>query len=362
MKEAVIIGAGQTGRGFIAPILQNNDYHITFVDKNEKLIAQLKEETSYTIQYFADKKEPILVSGYDAYTNTDAATIDALANADLITTSVFAGNIKDLAPLLIDAAAKCTKDRLRVVCCENGIHVKQPLLDANVPASIAEGVIFCTTLQKDPKSLMLVREDVEDLPIDGSVDGIDMQIKGMPLEADFASLIQRKIYTYNFMSAAVSYLGDYLHYDVYGEAANNPHIMKVMDCVAPVISDCIAKEYNVGNDVQMAFTMRAINKFRNKEIYDTIYRNARHAERKLQKQERMYEPIRFTQAYGQPYGFILLTAAAAMRYAVVRENADVAKLLHLYEDLGVADKLKKAYELFEQEQPIEDIIAYCADF
>ena len=46
MKEAVLIGAGQTGRGFIAPILQTNAYHITFIDKNKELIDRLKAEKS----------------------------------------------------------------------------------------------------------------------------------------------------------------------------------------------------------------------------------------------------------------------------------------------------------------------------
>lgn len=49
MKEAVLIGAGQTGRGFIAPILQANAYHITFIDKNKELIDQLNAEKSYTV-------------------------------------------------------------------------------------------------------------------------------------------------------------------------------------------------------------------------------------------------------------------------------------------------------------------------
>ena len=71
MKEAVIIGAGQTGRGFIAPIMQANAYHITFIDKNEQLIDKLKNKGSYTVQYFGDAKPPVEVSGYDAYTTAE---------------------------------------------------------------------------------------------------------------------------------------------------------------------------------------------------------------------------------------------------------------------------------------------------
>ena len=56
MKKAVIIGAGQTGRGFVAPILKENNYSITFLDENASLIDKLKKEEKYTIHYFGNVK------------------------------------------------------------------------------------------------------------------------------------------------------------------------------------------------------------------------------------------------------------------------------------------------------------------
>ena len=53
--HAVIIGAGQTGRGFIAPILQEAGYHLTFLDQNAELIARLRKEKQYTIRYFQNE-------------------------------------------------------------------------------------------------------------------------------------------------------------------------------------------------------------------------------------------------------------------------------------------------------------------
>ena len=50
MKNAVIIGAGQTGRGFIAPILQDDEYTITFIDKDEELIKSLNQKKEYHVQ------------------------------------------------------------------------------------------------------------------------------------------------------------------------------------------------------------------------------------------------------------------------------------------------------------------------
>lgn len=362
MKEAVLIGAGQTGRGFIAPILQANAYHITFIDKNKELIDRLNAEKSYTVHYFGDGKEPVTITGYDAYTTVDEEVIEKLAHSDLITTSVFAGNIKELVGLLSAAAEQCGEKQLRIVCCENGVHVKQPLVDANISDSISEGVIFCTTLQPKEKSLVLISEDVAELPVDGSVKGMLPDIVGMPLEADFPSLIQRKIYTYNFMSAIVAYLGDYLQYEVYGEAANDPQIMELMDRAVPVVSTIIAREYAVEQDVQLAFTMRAVHKFRNREIYDTVYRNARQAQRKLNKEERLYEPLRLAEKYGQKCGYILLAAAAAMRYAVVKENSNPDTLMKMYKNFHSADKLKEVYGLLKESISLKDVIKFCAEF
>ena len=43
-KTALIFGAGAIGRGFLAPLLFEHGYKISFVDINKKLINQLKEE------------------------------------------------------------------------------------------------------------------------------------------------------------------------------------------------------------------------------------------------------------------------------------------------------------------------------
>ena len=71
MKEAVLIGAGQTGRGFIAPILQTNAYHITFIDKNKELIDRLNGKILYRSLLPVMGKEPVTITDYDAYTTAD---------------------------------------------------------------------------------------------------------------------------------------------------------------------------------------------------------------------------------------------------------------------------------------------------
>ena len=44
MSKIIVIGAGKTGRGFIGRLLQEADKEVVFVDKNEKLVKELKQQ------------------------------------------------------------------------------------------------------------------------------------------------------------------------------------------------------------------------------------------------------------------------------------------------------------------------------
>ena len=50
MKHAVHFGAGNIGRGFIAPVLQDNDCEVIFVDVNTDIVNQINEQGQYTIK------------------------------------------------------------------------------------------------------------------------------------------------------------------------------------------------------------------------------------------------------------------------------------------------------------------------
>ena len=49
MKLAIHFGAGNIGRGFIAPVLQDNNYEVIFVDVNKQLIEQINIQKEYKV-------------------------------------------------------------------------------------------------------------------------------------------------------------------------------------------------------------------------------------------------------------------------------------------------------------------------
>ena len=57
-----------------------------------------------------------------------------------------------------------------------------------------------------------------------------------------------------------------------------------------------------------------------------------------------------------------LAAAAAMRYAVVKENSNPDTLMKMYENFHSADKLKEVYGLLKESISLKDVIKFCAEF
>ena len=360
MKKAVVIGAGQTGRGFITPILKANGYAVTFLDKDESLISQLQKEKEYTIRYFGGKKETKVIRDFRAYTTASPEALPEICSADLVYVSVFASHIAELIGLFQEAAKEKKDGRLTILCCENGVNVKKPLVDAGIDAVISEGIIFCTTLKPEKEKLELICEDYPELPLDGKVEGLDVQIEGMPLEPDFPSLIQRKIYTYNFISAIVCYLGSYKGYEVYGDAANDQEIADVIERIFPTISRIIGKQYRVDDEVQRAFTRRAVDKFQNREIYDTIYRNARQAERKLGENERLLTPLRLAYEYEAEAEYIELVIAAAIYYGIQNEELNEELILEniqkMLPDKQAEKRVCRLLKKYQDKRPLAEII------
>lgn len=344
--RVVIIGAGKTGRGFITPILVAGHHEITFIDKDQQLVKYLKAEGEYQVQYY-DGSKAVCIESYEVYHDADKGAIDALAEADLVFTSVFASYLKDVVPLFKQALTKRVKAaKLNIICCENGVNVTQVLLDSHIDANIAQGIVFCTTMNIE-HSLNLISESYPNIPIDNHKHQFHFDSPNLLLIEDFDSLIERKIYTYNYLSAIIAYIGSYLGYTIYGEAANDPMIIKLTDVVVMKYVDVMVSEYAVSYEEQLAFTQMALRKFRNIKIGDTIERNAIQVKRKLSKKERMITPFLLMRRYHKNVDSFLILMACAIKYAVDhREDSNetlMAMIASEIQDEVFISKLQTCY-------------------
>ena len=68
MKQVMIVGAGRLGKGFFGETFDNAGWKIAFLDKDPRVVEELKRTGSYQVEvnivYYIEK---LTVEGYEAY-------------------------------------------------------------------------------------------------------------------------------------------------------------------------------------------------------------------------------------------------------------------------------------------------------
>lgn len=292
MKHNVaIIGAGASGRGFIARLLAQDDVDITFVDIDRALINQMNTDGGYYI-YVGREKKPVYMSEYHAHIIDTPEALDAAVRADYIFVSVGEQNLHCLKEFF-EKIAQC-REECRVIVCENGIEPKKVFCESLSEACrkqfrISQGVIFCTTIPYG--DIDILSEDYNEMPYDVDGDPFELPFTHFKAQKEFKVLLQRKIYTYNCLSACIAYAGYLKGYIDYAAAANDPQIYALCNILGKQLTQVVSEEFGIDYKEQADFTQRALNKFTNSAIRDTIGKNARSAMRKLSSNERLAGPI-----------------------------------------------------------------------
>ena len=314
MSSIVIVGAGQTGRGFINRFVALAGERATFVDRDAALVERLAQAGAYTVEFSSGTREPIRIDNFEALHVSDPAAAKAVADADIVFVSVGKGNLPDVCGFLAGALSGAGRP-VDVVTAENGVRVSAALdpLREIPGVSVAESIVFCTTLAQDG-TLDVLSEDQSYLPYDRATLGHDLALAGLEPEMRLDVLMQRKIYTYNCVSACVAYLGAYKGIAVYADAANDGEVALAVDRVLEKLNPCIAETYDVPLAEQVEFSRMAVRKFRDRGIVDTVDRNVRDPERKLARDERIMAPLLLMSERGVLSRELLLVAAAAVHY------------------------------------------------
>ena len=321
MIDTVILGGGQTGRGFIGRLLFESGIPFVIIDKNRALIDALNRKSSYTIRFFSAKSS-VIVNGFEAFHTSSVNASEAIQNAKNIFISVGAENLETAARYLFENRA-CPQN---IILCENAINPSMILREnfknaSNYPKiNFVETAIFCTTMNMQNDSVDICSEEYHKLPYDKkSATGCLFKTPFFEPEAHFEILLKRKIYTYNAASAIIAYNGWHLGYSAYADAANDPEIQKALNDFYSAINHAICAEYSIAPYVQREFSKMSLSKFANPNINDSIERNARQPLRKLGPDERISFPMKLLLKYGLDIQPLCKTAALAVLYGEKNE-------------------------------------------
>ena len=310
MSKVVIVGAGKTGRGFLARLLNGNE--IVLIDKNAALVEALNQTKTVDIDFFGNKK-PSMKVALSKVCTWEGVTAADFAGAEVILVSVGGSNLADVGAELKKYVNKDTK----IIVCENASSPAKKLgaaigIDG---LRIAESTVFCTTIEREKGSLEINSEWYPYLQFDVDAFGGDAPIldglKGVP---NFGGFLDRKLFTYNSASCIIAYLGALKGYTVYSDAANDSEILDMLDKNYEIINECICREYGYGEEDQKEFALLSRDKFTDKTLVDTVARNAREPQRKITYRERIVAPLLIQQKYGKDTSILEKTLAAALVY------------------------------------------------
>ncbi|MFV0413750.1 MAG: 2-dehydropantoate 2-reductase N-terminal domain-containing protein [Oscillospiraceae bacterium] len=320
MENAVIVGAGKTGRGFIARLLQEAGIPFSLQDTDEALLQKIEKSNGFTIRFFSGRG-PVAIPPVPLAASGSPAAQSALQKAAYIFVSVGAKNLPAAARQLGAALAGFGGKPRTIFLCENAVapapEFRRIFREAGGPedTGICEAAVFCTTIETEPGAVNIASEAFPHLIY--STQGVAAPLPAAPQfapEENFPVLLKRKIYTYNASSAIICYLGWALGLSSFGQSAHVPVVKKILDSFYQSINQAICREYGTSPKEQEAFSQMAWEKFSDLAIADTNQRNCAQPERKLAATERIAVPIRLLLKHRLPLAGMCLTAAAAIRY------------------------------------------------
>ena len=311
MKIAMI-GAGKTGRGFIGRLLAEDKKEIYFIDKDAALVDALNEKKSFSVSFFGGVRPDFTVDNFTASTWDGAI----LSDVEIIFVSVGGMNLADVGAEL---KKRINDGKMRhIIVGENASKPAKKLSDAiGLPnITVSESTVFCTTIEdKNGGALDIASENYPYLQCDAApLDGFDPEISTVRPISGFENFLTRKLYTYNAASCVIAYLGFAKGYDDYGAAANDEEILALLDRNYAATNKVLCKTMGYEERDQAEFAALSKAKFTDRTIADTVSRNAREPQRKLQAGERIIGPLTLIDEHGEDTEPLLLTAAAALLY------------------------------------------------
>lgn len=332
VKQAVIFGAGQTGRGYTARFLNEKGYHITFADVAGDLIEKLNVDKRFSIHFYNQDRTPFVVDDFEAYHCDDPRLLSAIRNADMIHTAVGEQNLAQVAETV--AKGMDPKRNYIFMTNENGINpgrvLRQSLNENGVENIIvSQTAVFCSTINIKETRLDILSQNMDYYPYDADALDAELTFSGAEPVHDFEGFLKRKIYTYNCLAGIISFMGYLKHYDLFGEAATDPEISAVMDQLLNTLNPALADYFGIELSEQIDFSEAALEKFKDLHIIDYVVKNGRDAKRKLGATERIMAPLRIIRDFDKEGDIRILefNAAAALCYwEELKDNGREQKL------------------------------------
>ena len=375
-KNAVIIGAGNIGRGFIGQIMSEGGYNVCFVDVAAPVVDALNERHEYPLEIVytggCDKKTVKNVSAVNGNDHDAAARV--IADCDICVTCVGAKAIKYIIPnfvLGVKLRYSEKKGPINLLICENLMDADKYILSLLEPELTPEelatvGLVETSVGRMVPlpdKELLAIdplivrAEAYPVLPCDrDAFKGEVPEIKNVIPVSPFRFIIERKLYIHNMGHAVCAYLGMYKGYTYICEAISDPEIRVIVREAMTESALALSKRYSKPADEIIRHTDDLIRRFGNTALGDTCERVGNDVPRKLAKSDRLTGASLSVLETGAHPTYIAVGAAAALLKYAPEDPAAAIRELTGVEDGEYIDTVLAIYDELKAGKPLSEII------
>ncbi len=337
MKQAIMFGAGNIGRGFIGLLLSRAGFHVTFADVIDPIVDEINHRGRYIVHVVDSECTDEVVTDISAISSLDPALVQEITRSQIITTAVGLTILPRIAPT-IAAGIKARReagitDPMQVIACENAIRGTSQLkkavlehLDEADKAYVEQYVGFpdCEVdrivppFRREPGAPDMIDVTVErhfewTVEIPG-IRGEMPEIPGMHLVEQLDPYLERKLFAFNGAHAVTAYLGELKGITTLREAIEDPETEQTVIGLQEECSAMLVRRHGFQPEDMAQYCQTARTRFRNPHLKDENVRVGREPLRKLAPTDRLIRPMTLAMEYGLSVDHYVTGVAAALHH------------------------------------------------
>jgi len=361
---AVHFGAGNIGKGFVGNLLHKSGYHVCFVDLNIEVINEINVKKAYEVVILDNNKTKEIIENVSALNiqTQENEVIEAIVEADIVTTAVGASNLKYIAEVLAKGLikrAQLNRKLLNVIACENAINASSILKDEiykhlteDEKSRVDQIIGFPNSsidrlALKDPngeKTTVWVEPFYEWIINDSEMVDDSNRIQGATYVKDLKPYLERKFFSVNTGHAITAYLGYLRGAKTIQTALKDPFIYKNVRGALEETGTLLIRKHGFNPTEHNAYIEQIIDRFQNPNVNDDVTRVGRAPIRKLGPNERLVSPARQLIDMNLDASHLALGIAAAILYDN-NEDEESIKLQATLQEKGLKETILLYTEL-----------------
>ena len=317
MKKAVLIGAGQFGRGVIAMLLEQSGYHVVLADINEEVIRDINTRGEYVVRRIDDRDESVTVRNISAISSLSPELVEECASCEVICTCTGLTVLGKIAPVIAKSISRRRENGFagtaNVLACENAIggttvlknfvlgylnEEEKEYLDEHIgfPDCAIDGII---PPRRDALPADVTAEKYYEWDsLKSGFRGELPEIKGLHIVDDLSRYLERKLFTLNGPNAVTGCFGYRKGYKTVQESLADEEIYSVVWQMMEEAGEMLAKRHDFTAQEMLEYRSFIMKRFLNPHIIDTCVRVAREPMRKLAANDRIVAAMNYANSFG----------------------------------------------------------------